>query len=118
MYPLGKHLPSTSTSHPLIIPSLVRLLAHAGFDPRHAVRFWEERNEQNERTAECTPKHATETIASERQWEQSVPMRWMGSTHPYNVTRVEKLKEELRRWDRKREEARKKVVVEDREEQS
>ena len=47
-------------------------------------------------------------------------MRWMGSTHPYNVTRVEKLKEELRRWDRKREEARKglKDVVEEREERS
>ncbi len=36
----------------------------------------------------------------------AVPMRWMGTTHPYNVVRVGKLRDELKRWERKREEAR------------
>ena len=33
-------------------------------------------------------------------------MRWIGSTHPMNVVRVESLKEELRRWERQRHTAR------------
>lgn len=39
-------------------------------------------------------------------------MRWMGSTHPYNVVRVDKLREELRRWETKRVEARESLLRE------
>lgn len=72
------------------------------------MRFWEDRQE-TERTAECTPARASQHVQTNEQWEQStasLPMRWMGSTHPMNVVRVESLKEELRRWDRQREAAR------------
>lgn len=33
-------------------------------------------------------------------------MRWVGQSHPMNVVRVERLKEELRRWELQREAAR------------
>lgn len=82
-----------------------RLLAHAGFDPRAAVRFWEDRQE-TERTAECSPKRAQDVVAR-AEWERtSLPMRWMGSTHPMNVVRVERLKAELHEWEIQREAAR------------
>lgn len=32
-------------------------------------------------------------------------MPWTGSTHPINHVRVERLKEELKRWERKRQQA-------------
>lgn len=35
-----------------------------------------------------------------------MPMRWVGSSHPMNVVRVERLKDELRRWELQREAAR------------
>lgn len=91
--------------------NVCRLLAHAGFDPRHAVRFWEERQE-TERTAECTPARASQHAVNEKWESESLPMRWMGSTHPMNVVRVESLKEELRRWERQRQAA--KRVLEER----
>ncbi|KAI0784254.1 peptidase family M48-domain-containing protein [Abortiporus biennis] len=80
-----------------------RLLAHAGFDPRHAVQFWEERGE-TERTAECSPATAKETFKDheEVQEDTSKPMRWIGSTHPLSVVRIAKLKEELVRWEKQR----------------
>lgn len=66
--------------------------------------FWEGRQE-TERTAECTPGRAVD-MAEHREWERtSLPMRWMGSSHPMNVVRVERLKEELRRWELQREAA-------------
>ncbi|KIP07669.1 hypothetical protein PHLGIDRAFT_23967 [Phlebiopsis gigantea 11061_1 CR5-6] len=81
-----------------------RLLAHAGFDPRNAVRFWEGRHE-TERTAECSPGRAGDVVR-DREWERtSLPMRWMGASHPMNVVRVERLKDELRRWELQREAA-------------
>ena len=82
-----------------------RLLAHAGFDARHAVRFWEGRQE-TERTMECTPGRAPDLV-EQHEWERtSLPMRWMGSSHPMSVVRVERLKDELRRWEIQREAAR------------
>lgn len=72
------------------------------------MRFWEGRQE-TERTAECTPGRATETVAR-AEWERtSLPMRWMGSSHPMNVVRVERLKAELRQWEIQREGARLKL---------
>ncbi|GJE88639.1 peptidase family M48-domain-containing protein [Phanerochaete sordida] len=82
-----------------------RLLAHAGFDPRAAVRFWEDRQE-TERTAECSPKRAQDVVAR-AEWERtSLPMRWVGNTHPMHVVRVERLKAELHQWEIQREAAR------------
>ena len=69
------------------------------------MRFWEGRQE-TERNAECTPGRAVD-MAAHAEWERtSLPMRWMGSTHPMNVVRVERLKDELRRWEIQREAAR------------
>ncbi|KAJ3567406.1 hypothetical protein NP233_g6385 [Leucocoprinus birnbaumii] len=53
-----------------------RLLAYAGFDARDAVKFWESRDQE----ADCS---------SSRNWAK---------THPVNEIRIEKLKEELERW--------------------
>ena len=41
----------------LVAHASYRLLAHAGFDPRQAVRFWEGRRETPQ-TAECSPARA------------------------------------------------------------
>ncbi|OCH94358.1 hypothetical protein OBBRIDRAFT_789265 [Obba rivulosa] len=91
-----------------------RLLAHAGFDPRHAVHFWEERSGRElARTIECTPATA-ERWLSEPDSAQLV-RRWMGETHPMSVTRVEQLKRELERWERERMAAREGWLQEDQE---
>lgn len=78
-----------------------RLLAHAGFDPRHAVRFWEGRQETPQ-NAECSltraEGHYEDTL-------ESLPNRWMGETHPVNVVRVQRLKAELDRWEKVRQRA-------------
>jgi len=79
-----------------------RLLAHAGFDPRHALRFWEERGD-TEQTAECTPSTARSKAVHD------VQMRWMGSAHPLNEVRVGKLREEFERWEKERTKARKRL---------
>lgn len=78
-----------------------RLLAHAGFDPQHAVCFWEGRQE-TPKTAECSPARAEELY----QEQEVLPRRWMGSTHPVNNVRVERLKKELVRWEEARRRAR------------
>lgn len=80
----------------------VRLLAHAGFDPRHTVRFWEGRQESSQ-AAECSHAHAID--ASRR--AESLSRQWMGEAHPMNVVRVQKLKDELQRWEIARQAARK-----------
>ncbi|PCH42389.1 hypothetical protein WOLCODRAFT_137881 [Wolfiporia cocos MD-104 SS10] len=79
-----------------------RLLAHAGFDPRHAVRFWEGRHETPQ-TAECSPARAEQDQEEER---TSLTRNWMGASHPVNVVRVERLRQELDRWDDVRRKAR------------
>ncbi|KAI0078822.1 hypothetical protein K474DRAFT_1660004 [Panus rudis PR-1116 ss-1] len=87
-----------------------RLLAHAGFDPRHAVKFWEDRKE-TEQTAECSPAAAAKARYDDD--HAGKVMRWMGSdTHPINVQRVAKLKEELERWERVRQQMREKLRAE------
>lgn len=76
-----------------------RILAHAGFDPREAARFWEARHD-TPKTAECSPARA-EADAVEAQG-LSLPRRWMGETHPVHEVRVTKLKAELERWEAER----------------
>ncbi|KAI0001423.1 hypothetical protein BJV74DRAFT_876706 [Russula compacta] len=60
-----------------------RLLAHAGFDPRKAVQFWENRDAS----------------------APAFTLKIVGSGHPVNEVRVEKLREELDRWRTERERA-------------
>ena len=88
-----------------------RLLAHAGFDPRHAVRFWEGRQEC-ERTAECSPKKAVQKAEDQEWLKESTPMRWVGSSHPINIVRTDRLKEELQRWEEQREKTRRRLQQE------
>ncbi|KAF7969904.1 hypothetical protein HWV62_25571 [Athelia sp. TMB] len=68
-----------------------RLLAHAGFDARAAVRFWEARAAVP--FAEC---------ANVQQAESAGARRLLGSTHPLHDTRIEALKDELVRWELER----------------
>ncbi|KZT00805.1 uncharacterized protein LAESUDRAFT_731958 [Laetiporus sulphureus 93-53] len=81
-----------------------RLLAHAGFDPRDAVHFWEGRQE-TPRNAECSPALAEERAVSD-QTENRLQRLLMGSSHPMNGERVKRLKGELERWEEERRKAR------------
>ncbi|TFY62089.1 hypothetical protein EVJ58_g4084 [Rhodofomes roseus] len=82
-----------------------RLLAHAGFDPQHAVRFWENRSESAQ-NADCAHAPKDEVIQERTGIGKHLPHPWAGSTHPLNVERVRKLKQELERWDEERRRAR------------
>lgn len=74
-----------------------RLLAHAGFDARQAVHFWETRQEDT-KNRECSASSANLPANS----SPNIARRIMGSTHPMNETRVIKLKRELVRWELER----------------
>ncbi|KAJ7104139.1 hypothetical protein B0H15DRAFT_808715 [Mycena belliarum] len=72
-----------------------RLLAHAGFDARNAVTFWENRSS----SAECA--------SADRKQPQEHPSssfvhKITGSQHPVNDVRVNSLKGELLRWETER----------------
>ncbi|KAK0204894.1 peptidase family M48-domain-containing protein [Desarmillaria ectypa] len=73
-----------------------RLLAHAGYDVREAVSFWEERATS---ATECA--HA-ESIDGATTKADSLARRIMGSSHPMNEMRVDRLKSELVRWETER----------------
>jgi len=79
-----------------------RLLAHAGFDPRSAVRFWEDCADVRQ-GSECVASAAFDPVHREEQARSSFALRIMGSGHPVNQVRVEKLREELDRWRTERE---------------
>ncbi|KAH9002980.1 hypothetical protein EDB86DRAFT_2894337 [Lactarius hatsudake] len=79
-----------------------RLLAHAGFDPRSAVRFWEDRADDRQ-SLECFASAAFAPEQSEEQARSTFAMKIMGSGHPVNQVRVEKLRKELDRWRTERE---------------
>ncbi|KAF9450897.1 hypothetical protein P691DRAFT_809246 [Macrolepiota fuliginosa MF-IS2] len=70
-----------------------RLLAHAGFDARDAVKFWENRDEESDCSSSRTPR-----LDGMDGLSRSI----MGSTHPVNEVRIEKLKQELHRWEEAR----------------
>jgi Zn-dependent protease with chaperone function len=74
----------------------VRLLAHAGFDARKAVQFWVHR-QNTPKTAECSVSHASCPPT-----DPNLARRIMGSTHPMNELRVDKLRDELVRWELER----------------
>lgn len=67
-----------------------RLLAHAGFDARDAVKFWENRDEESD----CSSSR-TSSLDGIDGLSRSI----MGSTHPVNEVRIESLKQELQRWE-------------------
>lgn len=71
------------------------LLAHAGFDARVAIQFWESR-QKDPKAAECAVTHA------EQPKDPNLARRIMGSTHPFHDIRVDKLKDELVRWELER----------------
>ncbi|KAJ7756456.1 hypothetical protein DFH07DRAFT_820639 [Mycena maculata] len=68
-----------------------RLLAHAGYDARKAVTFWETRSNR-----ECSTADRKELPSS------SFVHKITGSKHPVNEVRVNSLKEELLRWETER----------------
>ncbi|KAI5996739.1 hypothetical protein EDD15DRAFT_2387139 [Pisolithus albus] len=71
-----------------------RLLAHAGFDARQTVAFWESRQNSTETTdpSPTAPSdvHGTGWILADR---------IMGISRPVNGVRIERLKNELTRWE-------------------
>jgi len=69
-----------------------RLLAHAGFDARHAVEFWEHRSCQ---PSECA--NSDEVLPNPKR--EHLVHKIVGSTHPVNSVRVEMLKAEIVRWE-------------------
>jgi Zn-dependent protease with chaperone function len=71
-----------------------RLLAHAGFDARQAVKFWE-----NRQVMEEPPKRASTASDAYPAGAKKLANRIMGSSHPVITVRIEKLKEELARWE-------------------
>lgn len=96
---LGEYCTSTKQEIEADIVS-ARLLAHAGFDPRRAVQFWEDRAE----ASECVASAAFERAENrESPSQRAFTLRIMGSGHPVNEVRVEKLREELGRWRTERE---------------
>ncbi|KAF9066640.1 hypothetical protein BDP27DRAFT_1330293 [Rhodocollybia butyracea] len=77
-----------------------RLLAHAGFDPREAISFWDQR------ATECA--HAESPDPADSEAEGQIPKyerlirRISGTGHPVNEVRVDRLKSELVRWETER----------------
>ena len=98
-----------------------RILAHAGFDARETVSFWERRRDAT--LSECSPSRAAEN-AKEREESLVVSMleedsamntlpvrlarRIVGVTHPSHEARLLRLKSELQRWETERVKALKK----------
>ncbi|KAJ7066984.1 hypothetical protein C8F01DRAFT_980229 [Mycena amicta] len=70
-----------------------RLLAHAGYDARKAVTFWEQRS-----ATECS----STTERKEEFPSVSIVHKITGSRHPMNEVRVSCLKDELLRWETER----------------
>ncbi|KAH9945374.1 peptidase family M48-domain-containing protein, partial [Epithele typhae] len=75
-----------------------RLLAHAGFDPREAVRFWEGRLDEPQ-AAECSTRPSPDSASA-------MARKMSGETHPLHETRISKLRAELERWEKSRAAAR------------
>ncbi|PPQ66222.1 hypothetical protein CVT24_000334 [Panaeolus cyanescens] len=77
-----------------------RILAHAGFDARDAIKFWENRANDGD----CARASTSEMLAGEPS-----PMKYarsiVGDSHPLSEMRVQSLKKELERWEKERTEA-------------
>ncbi|KAG6817688.1 hypothetical protein H0H87_005447 [Tephrocybe sp. NHM501043] len=71
-----------------------RLLAHAGFDARDAVKFWEVRTEN---LAKCSNEKEPAPSSQEH-----LVRKIMSSTHPVNELRIKALRDEIARWETER----------------
>ena len=78
------------------LPPPHRILAHAGYDARETVQFWEHR--QAAIVSECSPQRAEQNVAE----GASLVRRIMSATHPVHEARVARLKNELARWETER----------------
>lgn len=74
-----------------------RLLAHAGFDARDAVTFWEQRSGPAAEYGKCG------SLAIPN--EPAIARQIMGASHPMSELRVNSLKDELARWEIERQKA-------------
>jgi len=83
-----------------------RLLAHAGYDARKAVTFWENRS-----STEC----ASTVERNDEFPSVSFVHQITGSRHPVNEVRVNSLKEELLRWETERRAERRRRLIPDEE---
>ena len=99
-----------------------RILAHAGYDARKAIDFWE--NRRSSKYSECTPKKSSEmewdfessllvTAPASENEDAGIASkmagvgvrlakRIVGATHPAHEARLLRLKSELRRWETER----------------
>ncbi|KAI5998777.1 hypothetical protein EDD15DRAFT_2161480 [Pisolithus albus] len=90
---LGEYCTSVSQEIEADIVS-ARLLAHAGFDARQAVAFWEGR-QHSTAAADCSSVGRSDSPDAD--W--TLAHRIMGASHPVIGVRVERLKDELVRWE-------------------
>ncbi|KAI6122244.1 hypothetical protein EDD16DRAFT_1691958 [Pisolithus croceorrhizus] len=90
---LGEYCTSVSQEIEADIVS-ARLLAHAGFDARQAVAFWEGR-QHSMGAADCSS--VARSDSPDAGW--TLAHRIMGASHPVIGVRVERLKDELVRWE-------------------
>ncbi|KAG6890122.1 hypothetical protein C0992_003075 [Termitomyces sp. T32_za158] len=73
-----------------------RLLAHAGFDVRDAVRYWENQS-SNSKPVDCGTNTYGEPSLDER-----LAMALWGQAHPVNELRADALRQEIARWEDER----------------
>ncbi|KAI6133458.1 hypothetical protein EV401DRAFT_91634 [Pisolithus croceorrhizus] len=90
---LGEYCTSVSQEIEADIVS-ARLLAHAGFDARQAVAFWEGR-QHSMGAVDCSS--VARSDSPDAGW--TLAHRIMGASHPVIGVRVERLKDELVRWE-------------------
>lgn len=71
-------------------------MAHAGFDAREALKFWETRAGT---MSECAK---SDSVDPSSRHNAKLVQRIMGKTHPVHELRVKRLREELARWETER----------------
>ncbi|KAJ3781773.1 hypothetical protein GGU10DRAFT_96191 [Lentinula aff. detonsa] len=97
---VGEYCTSLKQEHEADIVS-ARLLAHAGFDAREAISFWEQRALS---ATECAHAESIDPASSDEPISKGASLirRIAGTGHPVNEARVDKLKSELVRWETER----------------
>ncbi|KAJ3936330.1 MAG: hypothetical protein NXY57DRAFT_886137 [Lentinula lateritia] len=97
---VGEYCTSLKQEHEADVVS-ARLLAHAGFDAREAISFWEQRALS---ATECAHAESIDPASSDEPISKSERLirRIAGTGHPVNEARVDKLKSELVRWETER----------------
>lgn len=75
-----------------------RILAHAGFDARNAITFWERRSEED---VECARVGKCQDEDDAQHLERKIS----SAAHPIGQQRVRHLRDELYRWEQERRQA-------------